>query len=382
MSNAKIFTSLFLAVFATQLGVGIIVPFLPLYAESMTASGTWIGIMYAAYFISRTVSTPVMGIISDRKGRRIFIAAGLFVYVLISLGYVWASNIQELTTVRFIHGCASAVILPIAMAYIGEMSTPDRLATNMGIFSMALFAGLGFGPLIGGVIADYFTMDASFYTLGGLSLIALVLVLFFIPELEIYKKEKLRVPILKAIQSDSVKGLISFRLSNSFSRGVFLCFLPILAGFHFDFTLTQIGILAAAQPISASILQPFFGRLADRYSRRYLVVIGSLLDPICLALLPFAQSFSQLLILCIISGVGRAICFPAASAMVINEGKRFGIGASSGIFNMTASLGMAAGPLVGGFFLDAIGLNIVFYTTGIIAVISTALFIWFTRYSE
>ena len=73
----KIFTTLFLAVFANITGVGIVVPLLPVYAKNLGASGFYIGLIFGAFSLSRTFLLPVFGKLSDKHGRKPFITTGL-----------------------------------------------------------------------------------------------------------------------------------------------------------------------------------------------------------------------------------------------------------------------------------------------------------------
>jgi len=69
----KIFPILALCVFSSMLGIGIIAPLLPLYAESMGATGIWVGIIFAGFSISQAMFLPIIGKLSDRSGRKLFI---------------------------------------------------------------------------------------------------------------------------------------------------------------------------------------------------------------------------------------------------------------------------------------------------------------------
>ncbi len=71
--NKKAFITLFAVVFTAMLGMGIISPLMPLYAESMGASGLQLGLMYSGFALSRTIFMPIIGRLSDRRGRKIFI---------------------------------------------------------------------------------------------------------------------------------------------------------------------------------------------------------------------------------------------------------------------------------------------------------------------
>ena len=82
--NKHIFSILFFSLFATITGVGIVVPLLPVYAYDLGASGLYIGLIFGSFSLSRTIFLPYFGRLSDRKGRKPFIIAGLGAYALLS----------------------------------------------------------------------------------------------------------------------------------------------------------------------------------------------------------------------------------------------------------------------------------------------------------
>ncbi|RLB13564.1 MAG: MFS transporter, partial [Deltaproteobacteria bacterium] len=82
----KVFPVLGLSIFASMLGVGIVAPLLPLYAEKMGATGIWIGMIFAGFSVSRAIVMPIAGKFSDRKGRKAFLSVGMLAYAVISLG--------------------------------------------------------------------------------------------------------------------------------------------------------------------------------------------------------------------------------------------------------------------------------------------------------
>ena len=366
-----------------MLGAGIIAPILPLYAESLGASGIWIGVIFAGFAISRALFMPIIGSISDRKGRRVFICAGLFAYAVISLGYVWADRVTELTLVRLIHGGASAMIIPIAQAYIGELSPEGEEGKWMGYFNAAFFTGFGFGPLMGGVLTDYFTMNAAFYTMGALNLLAFIMAFSLLPEVH-RRKEISQDPqpsFLRMRDSGVIKGLFSYRIVYAAGRGSFFCFLPLFGASCLNPELTpgQIGALLAIHMLIVSTSQSLSGKIADVFNRKGLIIIGALVTIAFLALVPAMQNFWQLLALCIFGALGGALSLPAASALTVEEGRRYGMGSTFGIFNMAMSLGMSAGPLLGGLIADLANISSIFYFGACMVFLGTALFLWFTR---
>lgn len=376
----QVFPILALSIFSSMLGAGIIAPLLPLYAESLGASGIWLGIISASFFISGAIATPFIGRLSDQRGRKLFIATGLALYTLVSLGYIWAGSVEQLALVRLLQGAAFGMITPIAQAYIGDISPEGEEGKWMGYFNASFFTGFGFGPLMGGALAEHFGMSAAFYFMGGLNLIAFLLVTLLLPESK--QRKMAGSPILSLREmsiSGMVRGLASYRFSFALGRGAFATFLPIFAAAYLGLSTTLIGILLAVNILLMSTLQAYSGRIADRISRRGLVILGSSINLSYLALIPLASNFWYLLGICAFGGLGTAISIPAASALTVEEGRKYGMGSTLAIFTMAMSVGMALGPVLSGVIVDAADINSVFFFGAGVALVGTIFFIWFTR---
>lgn len=245
----------------------------------------------------------------------------------------------------------------------------------MGIFSISLFAGFGLGPMLGGVLSDRFDLNVNFYTMGGLCLFAFFLVLFSLPELHLYREAEQSRPYREIMRSSATKGLVIFRFSSSFARGLLITFVPLFAHSTLGLTASQIGIILSTNILLTSLLQAPFGYMADRWTRRGLVFWGSLLFGICVALVPHMRSFPQILTLNVILGSMGALALPAANALVVEEGRRFGMGALMGIFNLSMSLGLSAGPILGGIIADLAGLVPIFYFGSLAGVVGALAFV-------
>jgi len=376
----KAFPVLGLSIFASMLGVGIVAPLLPLYAEKMGASGVWIGMIFAGFSISRTVVMPIAGRLSDSRGRKLFLGAGLIIYAIISLGYIWASDVYQLTLVRFVQGIAAGLVIPIAQAYVGDLSPKNEEGRWQGYFNAAFFSGFGFGPLMGGALTDHFGMELAFIAMGALNMLSFLLVIFFLPEPpEKLRKGQITPSFRKMRTSNVLKGLLGFRLAFSMGRGTFAGFLPIFAGMYLGLTATQIGILIASNILVMSLLQPVGGALADRLNRMLLVIGGSLANIAFLTLIPWGRTFFELLAICLIGSLGGSISIPAASAMIVEEGRRFGMGSTMAVFGMVFSLGMGIGPLLGGIIVDSLNIRAVFYFGACMGIIGTIILVVYVR---
>ena len=376
----KVFPILGLSIFSSMLGVGIILPLLPIYAENLGATGVWLGIIFAGFSISRTIVMPFAGRLSDRRGRKLILGIGLFAFALTSLGYIWANDTASLLLIRFLQGIASGMILPIAQAYIGDIAPEGEEGKWMGYFNATFFTGFGFGPLMGGILTEHLGMNAAFYAMGGLNLLAFLGVALFLPEISTRKKATAANSSYKDIAASSImRGLFSFRLGFALARGAFVTFLPILAGINLGLSPSLIGILLTVNILGMSLLQIPAGIIADRFSGRALVVLGCAIHLVALALIPAVGNFWQLFALCVLLGIGGAIAMPAASVLAISQGKRFGMGVTMAAFNVAMSAGLAIGPILAGVIADFLNINSVFYLAAAVVLVGAVAFSRFTR---
>lgn len=375
----RIFKVLFISVFSSMLGLGIIAPLIPIYASNLGATGIWLGLIFSGFALSRAIFMPLIGKLSDVKGRKRFITAGLLIYSLISLVYLAAYDVYTLTIIRLVHGFASAMVVPIAMAYVGETTEKGREGEAMGTFTIALFLGIGMGPFLGGVLSDSFGIASVFYAMTGLTAIALVITISFLPDIKFPQGAggKGSAPFREILKNDIVRGLIFFRAGNAMGRGGLMAFLPIFAA-SLGIGASQVGILLSVIFLCALLQRPF-GKLADRYNKFYLVLVGAASGAFAILLIPFAHNFWALLAVCFAIGIAGAVAIPAATAMVVLIGEKVGMGTSMGIFNTAMSVGIVIGPLTLGLVMDNFGVGNIFYFASLLNFIGVIGFLLFSR---
>ena len=321
--DKKIFGTLFFSIFAAVTGVGIVVPLLPIYAHDLGATGFYIGLIFGAFSISRTLFLPWFGRLSDVKGRKPFIVPGFLAYAMISLAFIYSNTVNTLITIRFFHGIASAMLMPVIQAYIGDITPRGREGITMGAFNMSLFLGLSLGPLIGGVIKDHFNLQTSFICMGLLALIGFFLCLMLLPptrsEKGILQAEK---PFSwKTLVSDwHVAGLFSFRFAYVFCVGVIWGFIPLYADLKFGASSSMIGILIMLGVFVSGLIHMPMGYLADRISKKAMVVVGGLTVSYAIVSFAWSERLADLIEATIIFGLGGGISMPALTAMAVSTG--------------------------------------------------------------
>ena len=370
------FGVLLVIIFLDMLSLGFIIPLLPIYARDLGATGLWVGAIFASHSFSRLIVLPVIGKLSDKYGKKKpFIMVGMFLYILLALGYVRASCVYDLVLIRMLQGIASAMIFPTAMAYVGEMSPRDKEGTYMGKFNFSAFVGLGCGPFLGGIFKDTLGIKAVFYTMAILSSISLILVIFLLPEqktMSYYHRTGKVISYRKLLGYKPVQGIMIYRVVIALIGGGALCFLPLLAA-KMGASAFHTGILLSTNTILAGILQRPFGRIADRRSKLFLIITGSLIGSFSLFSMPLSTNYLALLCLGITMGIGSAMSMPAASAIAAIIGKKEGIGSMMELFTMAMSVGLVASPLISGTVMDFLSINAVFYAMGALSLLGTAI---------
>jgi len=374
--NRQILIILLLSVFIALLGIGIIVPVMPDFATRLGASGTALGLMIAAFSLVRGFFQPIVGSLSDRWGRKGFMVAGLFIYGLVGLILPEAKSVANLIVIRSFHGFGSAMIMPVAMAYVSELAPPGEEGRYMGMLNIAIFSGIGGGPMLGGFFADIWGMSSAFYAMAFLSFVAVGLMILKMPGRQNQKgASAMGLNIYRVMSrvfaSRRTNGILLARMATMFIMVPTLAFLPLLMHQKLQATGMMIGLVITVRTLTNAILQVPCGRLADRHDKIFLLTIGCLVISLIMVLVPLTKNLHQLLILFVILGAGEALIWPALGALAAEEGQHYGHGTMMGMFNLAMSCGIFFGSLGAGWVMDFWGLRWSFVSIGLTVLFSS-----------
>ncbi len=192
----------FLVVFIDLLGFGIVLPLLPLYADTLlkplfpgehqeVVHGVILGLLMSCFSLMQFLFAPIWGRISDRVGRRPILLLGLVGSVLFYLLFGIASDLGHegwlftslvlLFVSRLGAGVAGATI-STAQAVIADCTPPQERSRGMALIGAAFGIGFTFGPLVGFASLKFPRAGAPGYIAAGLSLVALLLAIRRLPE--------------------------------------------------------------------------------------------------------------------------------------------------------------------------------------------------------
>ena len=340
----------FLIVFIDLVGFGIVIPFLPLYAEEFGPSPVVFSLLMASYSAMQFVFAPILGRLSDRHGRRPVLLLSLAGSVAGYLLFAFAGSLAMLFASRIIDGISGGNI-STAQAVIADITDERDRTKGMGIIGAAF--GLGFicGPALAAVlvsIAHWLPGVAAAMT----SATALVLVAVGLPETRRTHDDARLRP--QARRFGSLRRVIGYPLVGACLA---LVFLIIFAFSNFETTFAQLLRLRFAMSLSsvgwmfvyagalgALVQGGLVGRLAQRFGEAQLIVVGGAIAAAAAGALPFAGSTWRLLLVLAALAVGHGLLAPSLSALTSRLVPSHEVGGVMGVSQGVSSLARIFGP--------------------------------------
>ena len=371
--------TLFLVNFAVTLGFGIADAFFPTYLFGLGARGFMLGLPLVLYSLSKILFSPVLGACADRIGYRRIILASLFLYLAVSVGYLCTHEFAALIMLRLAQGVSCAMFRPVMLAMVGSATGKEERGRVMATFDISFYAPLGLGPLIGGALKDAWGFPGIFAAVTLLSLAAFLFALRRLPQASVRGGCAGGVPgggvvPLWGLRRGSYRGLLAFIFGRACGISLSGSFLPILLSSKLGLSGLRSGLVLASGTAAMTLLLRPMGILSDRAPRPLLVLLGGGTVSLLYLVVPAAADFGTMLALAVAIGVFSVVSQPASSALLIEEGTRYGMGATVGTFNAVLNAGFVAGPLLGALLQGTLGLTAVFHAAGAVGLAAVALF--------
>jgi MFS family permease len=380
---------IFLTVFLDLVGFGIVLPQLPLFAETYRAGGLALGLLMASFSAMQFLFAPWWGRLSDRIGRRpvllISIAGSAVAYVWFAL----ATRLEGQTALALI--IASRVFagfcganITVAQAYIADITPPEQRSRRMGLIGMAFGLGFVFGPWIGGKSAVWLGPGGPGWVAGALCAFNFLLALAILPES--WTPQAGQAPRrarfaqwAHTFRQPAVGALVVMFFLATFCFTCFELTLGLLIARNFGLDLRQPEDLKTAQRIAGTLFMfsgiigvivqgGAIGRLVRWLGERRLIALSLLLTGLSLALLPLVRGdiardgelawrilFSpqgaawwHLLGVLALLAVGSALTRPPLFGLLSQLTPPHEQGATLGIAQSAGALARIAGPLFAG----------------------------------
>lgn len=364
------------------MGISMVSPILPVYAEDLGATGIWIGLTFSIFAVTQTFFGPFAGRWSDRFGRKPFIILGLLIYFVAALGYLTADTFVQVLVFRALSGSGTSLIFSVARAYIGDLVPPGHEGRWFGVFAMADIMGFGIGPIFSGALREAFGFDAVFVGMAALMGASAVIVWALLPRHSTAERaERGAEPSWsfgQALRDRLVVTLTALMALTSLTFGAVYSFLSVRLE-DLGVSALPIGLAFAAESLASGVAQPLFGPIADRVDRRIMVGGGLLASAVALAALGAASRYDVIVGLMLLLGVAQAVTMVSVSAMQVVAGRRAGMGTVIGLGSAGNGVGIVFGAVAGGALVSTFGLGAPFYFGAAVMVSGGLLVGWLMR---
>ena len=384
---------LFLVVFIDMIGFTIVIPFLTYFVQDLATSDgiidtgrrdLWVGIIISVYSFAQFIFTPILGSLSDRVGRRPILLFGLFMNTIFFTVFGLSGSLMMALAARFLAGAGNGNIA-VARAYIGDISSPDMVASRMGAIGAAFGLGFMIGPFIGGLLSNPASgiggpFDTTFwkqypYLLpcllsSVLSLLSLFLAFTKLPEsLEIRsepKEEGIFIGLydtLKNIRKITQLPIIStlvftnflFIMGFSMIHGIFILFTAMNiedGGLGFD-AMENGWVFAYIGLLGVIVQGGLIGKLTKMFDLSKLMIFGTIICGIGIASIPYVPGDISWLIFISSTfiAIGNGLFSPTQSSLLTFESSKRGyeLGMVMGAQEGYGALARIFGPLLAAY---------------------------------
>lgn len=344
------------ATFTDIVAYSVAVPVLPDLSRRLGASPTMIGLLFASFGVTLlTVSIP-MGAISDRVGRKGPLVGGMIALAAATLLFAYSDGLPWLFAARLVQGAADAVTWVVGFALIADRFGPEERGRVSGIVMSGTSAAVMVGPTIGGWLYEIGGLRAPFLTVAVFAVVSALGFLWLDIPSEHGNTEQ--VPIRTVLRSQAVASCALVVIAISATISMLEPVLPLYLTAKLAIGPARIGLIFGSGAVASSILHPIYGRLADRWGGRRLMLTGLLLVACVLPLLTVAWSYPSTIAFFVLTTTAVALVITPSLTFMAEAVADAGVGSFGvgyGLYNMAWGAGLLSGPAIAGFVFERQG---------------------------
>jgi MFS family permease len=356
-----VFVLITLATFAYFVSVGALIPTLPLYVEGPLGGGdVAVGLGIGMFSLSAVLLRPFSGRLSDVRGRRLLLVTGAGLVTASVAGYVLATAFVPLLLLRLVTGAGEAFFYVGAAAAINDIAPDERRGEALSFFSLALYAGLAVGPVLGEMALGTDRFEAAWLLSAGAAALALLLG---------WKVPDTRPPGVGAGSGSLIHhaALVPGTVLAASVWGLagFSTFVPLYAR---DLGLGSSGLVFVTYSGLVLALRLFGARIPDKLGTRLTARLALTASALGMATMGFVESSAGLFAGVAIFGIGQALAFPALMSIAVRGAPASERGAVVGTFTAFFDLAFGLGAVTLGSVASAFGYPGAFKVAALVAL--------------
>jgi DHA1 family tetracycline resistance protein-like MFS transporter len=368
---------LFLTVFISLVGFGIIIPLLPFYASTFGASPTTIGLLFASFSAAQLIAAPVLGSLSDRLGRRPVLLFSLFGTAVSFALLALAQGLTLLFVARIVDGLSGGNITTVR-AYIADITTPENRAKSYGIIGAGFGLGFTLGPGLGAALS-HVSYTAPIWAAAALSVAALALAWIWLPETARHVPTSTssawrRLPGM--LRRGTLARILWVDLAYWTAFTVYTTTFALFGQRRFGWDATHIGYLLTLSGVLGIIVQgALVGPLTKRFGDGRTLVAGLLCAAGGLTAAALTYHVPSFVASLVPVALGIGLCNPTLTSVVSRNASPSEQGFVQGAAGTLESFGRIVGPVAGNGLLEHAGEGTA-YGSASVVLVATAIAAW------
>ncbi|HUF31519.1 MAG TPA: MFS transporter [Gemmatimonadaceae bacterium] len=381
---------LFVTAFVDMVGVTMIIPLLPFYAEEFGASATVVGVIISAFSLAQLIVSPVLGRLSDRHGRRPVIIGGLLVTAAGYALFAVSHSVAVLLLARVVQGLGGGTI-GVVQAYVADASPPERRTRSLGWLSAVTSLAAVLGPALGSLL-----IAAGGRALPGAAaaMFAVMVAAFGWRYLAEPPRPETRTAEHPVASGSAIVNVVrqwrepAPRLIWLYAIGIgafygIIPIVPLLLQERLAITVETVGPFFMYLGAMGVLMRAFaLGPLVDRWGEPRLARAGIIALTAGLIFVGLGETLLPIAIGFTLMPIGTACLFPSITALLSESVRRSQRGHYMGVQQTFGGVTRVAFPILGGAAMDSIGIGTPFVLAGMLVLVSLPLTAGFRPASE
>ncbi len=368
---------LLITIFIDVTGFGMVLPLLPYYAATFGVGSTALGVLVASFALMQFISSPILGQLSDKVGRRPILLASILTSVASFAFFASANSFWGLLLSRVVAGLATEI--SVAQAYIADITEERDRAKGMGRVGAVHGAGFIIGPALGGFLSPY-GFAAAGWVAAFLAMVNLGFVFFFLPEsLDLRQKGErsttrrgLLASLRRALSRPWMGSVLLILFSMSFAFSAFPVIMPLFAMTFFGLGSVEMSFFFVYTGLVQIVFQGIVvGQIASRIGEAKMIAVGLAVMAASVFLLMFFPSLVMFLILITITFLGIGLVSTAIPSYVSKITPVTERGGIMGVTQSVSSIARVPGPIVAGVVFEYAGVLAPFLVSGVLLMVAT-----------
>lgn len=350
----------------------------PLFAYDVAGSVFLVTVLIAALAAGRMISGPLTGYLADHWGRKPMAVAGAAIRGTASALVIFTDNYAQFFVLEFVGAIGVSMWQTTSQVIVADMSTPETRGRAVATRNATLRMGQILGPVLGGVVAAIWGLQAVFLINAVSKYVVMVITWRMVKETRPEPAD--RRPKAGAKPAVSMRSIMESRAFvalaittiavTMMNQGVFMTLFPIVVGEEGGLDAATIGTLVGFASFITLLVSFPNGVLVDRYGRKRSLVPGLLLAAVAGVLLGLIVDFRTAVQAAAVFGVAQAMMMGANMAFAMDLAPEDRRGAFLGVWSSVQSFGALIGPLAVGAMVSIWGFTLAFNVVAVFMVVA------------